>query len=89
MSAKVTFEDEGYRWREDEVETLAPKDACALLLTDAREETEHQEWEVAYQILRELVWRFPETREAWQLLANVAARLGRTEEAKAAEEHAR
>ncbi|HEY2747244.1 MAG TPA: hypothetical protein VGL86_21625 [Polyangia bacterium] len=40
--------------------------------------------QVAYQILRELVWRFPETREAWQLLANVAARLGRTEEAKAA-----
>jgi len=89
MSAKVTFEDEGYRWREDEIETLSAEDACALLLTDAREEAEHQEWEVAYQILRELVWRFPETREAWQLLANVAARLGRAEEAKAAEQHAR
>jgi len=89
MSAKVTFEDEGYRWREDEIEALPPADACALLLTDAREETDHQEWEVAYQILRELVWRFPETREAWQLLATVATRLGRTDEAKAAEEHAR
>ncbi|MCU1280952.1 MAG: hypothetical protein JWM53_4498 [bacterium] len=89
MSAKMTFEDEGYRWREDEIETLPPEDACALLLTDAREEAEHQQWEVAYQILRELVWRFPETREAWQLLANVAARLGRADEAKAAEQYAR
>ena len=89
MSATVTFGDEGYRWREDEIETLAPNDACALLLTDAREEAEHQEWEVAYQILRVLVWRFPETRDAWQLLANVAARLGRAEEAKAAEQRAR
>jgi hypothetical protein len=39
--------------------------------------------------MRELVWRFPETREAWQLLANVAARLGRGDEAKAAEQQAR
>ena len=89
MSADVTFEDEGYRWREDEVEALPPKEACALLLKDAREEAEHQEWEVAYQILRELVWRFPETREAWRLLADMAARLGRSDEAKAAEQRAR
>ena len=67
----------------------SPNDACTLLLTDARKESEHQEWEVAYQILRELVWRFPETREAWPLLANVAARVGRTEEAKAAEQRGR
>jgi predicted Zn-dependent protease len=45
--------------------------------------------EVAYQILRELVWRFPETLEAWRLLADVAARLGRSDEAKAAQQHAR
>jgi predicted Zn-dependent protease len=85
----MMFGDDGYRWREEEIETLPPKDACALLLTDAREEAEHQEWEVAYQILRELVWRFPETREAWQLLANVAGRLGHTDEAKVAEQRAR
>ena len=89
MSAKVTFEDEGYRWREDEVEALPPEEACALLMKDAREEAEHQEWEVAYQILRELVWRFPETGEAWRLLATVAGRLGRSDEAEAARQHVR
>lgn len=55
----MSFEDEGYRWREDEVEALPPADARALLLHDAREKAEHNEYEVAYQILRELVWRFP------------------------------
>ena len=88
MSRDIDFSDEGYRWREDEVEVLSPKEACALLLNDAREEVEHQEFEVAYQILRELVWRFPESREGWLLLANVASRLGRTEEAQAAQQRA-
>jgi predicted Zn-dependent protease len=84
MSRELEFGDEGYRWRESEVESLPPAQARALLLNDAREEAEHHELEVAYQILRELVWRFPESNERWQLLAIVARRLGHLYEAKAA-----
>jgi Flp pilus assembly protein TadD len=80
----MNFEDEGYRWREDEVDALAPAEARALLLRDAREEAEHNEFEVAYQILRELVWRFPDCSEAWPLLSAMAAKLGNADEAKAA-----
>lgn len=84
----MTFGDDGHRWREDEVAALPPDKARKLLLDDAREELAHQEWDVAYGILRELVWRFPETREAWRLLADVATRLGRIDEATAAAAHA-
>ena len=84
MSRDIDFGDEGYRWREDEIEALPPAEALALLLNDAREENAHDEFEVAYQILRELVWRFPDSKDGWQLLATVAGRLGHADEATAA-----
>ena len=49
------FPDEGYRWREDEVDVLPSDQVRALLLHDAHEEAEHNEHEVAYQILPELL----------------------------------
>ena len=85
----IDFSDEGYRWREDEVDALPAAEAHALLLADAREELEHNENEVAYQILRELVWRFPDGPDGWRLLADAAARLGKSDEAAAARNRAR
>ena len=86
--SKIKFDDEGYRWREDEVEELSPADAASLLIADARDMLDHHEPGVAYEIVRELVWRSPNIREGWLLLAQAARSLNRIAEADAAEDRA-
>jgi hypothetical protein len=75
------FEDEDYRWCEDVIEALSPAEARKFLMRDAREMIDHDEWEVAYGILRELVWRFPDEWEGWSLVSQMATRLGKNDEA--------
>jgi len=56
-------------------------EAERLLLTDAQEMLDNSEWEIAYGIAREAVWRFPDSKPAWGILAVAAIKLGKVAEA--------
>jgi hypothetical protein len=84
------FADEGYRFNDILTDSMSPEELHQYLLAEARTMQRVNEFEVAYQILRELVWRFPgSSPDGWELLSEISARIGKTDEAAAAQENAR
>ncbi len=80
------FGDAGYRWNDNITPDMCHEEQCNYLLSSAREAMSFSEWDVAYQILRELVWRSPRwNAEPWQLLSKCATRLEKKEEASRAD----
>lgn len=79
------FGDAGYRWNDNILPDMSHEQQNEHLLSSAREAMSFSEWDVAYQILRELVWRAPRwDAEPWQLLSKSAEMLGKTDEASKA-----
>jgi hypothetical protein len=79
------FGDAGYRWNDNILPDMCHEEQCEHLLSSAREAMSFSEWDVAYQILRELVWRAPRwDAEPWHLLSKCGAMLGKMEEASKA-----
>jgi hypothetical protein len=81
----TAFGDAGYRCDDNIVPDMSDEDRNQHFLSLVREAIPHSEWDVAYQILRELVWRSPYwAAEPWKLLSKCAAMLGKTEAASKA-----
>ncbi len=79
------FGDGGFRWNDNILADMCHLDQCLHFLESAKEEIDHNEWEIAYDILRELVWRAPTWRASpWRLLSECAIKMGRPEEAEKA-----
>lgn len=83
------FRDGGFRFDENVTASMREDEKRVYLLRKAMEEFSANEPEVAYQILRELVWQFPTaSSDAWGTLALCAHRLGLQSEAAAAYDNA-
>ena len=79
------FADAGYRWNDNILPDMTHEEQNTHLLSSAEKAMSHSEWAVAYQILRELVWRDPRWKpEPWNLLSTSAEALGKIDEAKTA-----
>lgn len=62
-------------------ERMTTNDDQDYLHAAARELEARGEWDSAYGIYREMVWRFPSSGMAWDGLARAARHLGREDEA--------
>jgi len=81
-------EDHGYRWCEDQTARM-PAGEVRRFLREAVDELEREhEWDSAYGVYRELIWRFPGESVHWRGLARLASRLGEEGEAALASERA-
>ena len=87
ISTKTLTHDPGYRWNDNLTEDMSREEIKDYLVSEAFK-YESIEWEVAYGIYRELVWRFPELGGAWLGFANSARHMGRQLEANAAQKRA-
>jgi hypothetical protein len=77
-----------YRCNEDQTETMTDDERWHYLRAEAQKMDGQDELECVYDIYREIVWRFPDQAEAWREFAQVANRMGFSEEAQAAEYYA-
>jgi|GEM_PF-3173281 len=82
------FGDKGYRWDVNITHGMPDEARNESFLNSALEKIQLNELEVAYQILKELVWRSPCWRhEAWELLSQCATLCGQHEEAAKAKDN--
>ncbi len=86
--ARELAEDHGYRWCEDQTARISAGEVHRLLREAADELEREHEWDSAYGVYRELLWRFPRESVHWRGLARLASRLGKEEEAALALERA-
>lgn len=79
------FGDAGYRFNDNITEVMRADELARYLFAEAERMMSVNEAEVAYGILRELLWRYPyHSGIAWRLLATCAQEMGLDNEADAA-----
>lgn len=79
------FRECDYSWNDDVTEEMSHEEIIPYLWEDAQEYYGQSEAEVAYGILRELLWREPEhSAEAWEMLADCARMIQIPEESEPA-----
>jgi len=84
------FPDEGYRFNDNITPDMTDKSMNESLYYHADDfmRVQHREPDIAYGILRELVWRSPCWKhEAWELPSKCATLRGQHEEAAKAKEN--
>lgn len=84
MTREDLVEHCDFRWKEDEVDAMSAGEQVQFLLSEAGRFEAQEEWETAYGIYRELVWRFPIHEDLWRRFAEVAERVGKNGEAEVA-----
>ena len=88
VSTETLMCDDGYRWNDNLTEAMGGTELRDYLISEAFK-YEAIEWEVAYGIYRELVWRFPDDSNAWLGLSRSAQQMQRQSEAIVADKRAR
>ncbi len=84
ISTETFTDDPGYRWQDDQTETMTPSEQYQFLVSEAVRMEQQDEWDCAYGIYRELVWRFPQDSRTWRGLEYTARQLRYEPEARAA-----
>lgn len=69
-------EDGGFRWREDVTEAMSGEQVEHFLWREAARMEQQEEWDSAYTIYRELVWRTGGSAPALRELARIADKIG-------------
>jgi hypothetical protein len=85
VTTDMLRQDPQRRWNEQLTEQMEASVLQDYLLSAAQELAGQEEWESAYDVYRELVWRFPDELRGWRGLAQMAQIRGFAEEAAVAE----
>lgn len=84
ITAEAFLQEPECRWQENLTKSMDKVEMWKFLRHEARRMESQEEWELAYDIYRELVWRFPDRSDAWSNLARVATIMGFNDEARVA-----
>ena len=84
VTAELLRQEPDYGWNESLTEHMEGTTIHQYLLKASQELEGQDEWECAYGIFREMVWRFPNDAVAWQGLARTARAMRYDEEADVA-----
>lgn len=76
--------DSGYSWNETHTVGMSESQLRNYLFDEANECDCYDEFEVAYGIYREIVWRFPTLADGWIGLSKSAGKMGLEAESRLA-----